>query len=232
MGDYDTLDGHVLIVDPVPAYKALYERDFLPRRDGPLTDAGFDELGLVSAIADDLTEFFLRENCSAEPYADDPKQVLLSFESSHDRYRSCEHDLLKMLAPWVGDFDGAPCSILVEDYGDQHLLCYVEGAVLEQEERRVWTPDPEPHRHPMPGDHLPDGTVVVASVVYSDTQVEGTPPDRFDITLLRLMPEEPYFEVGVWDCRLPGTPVPIGDPERHENIVHAVRCFEQLGGDV
>jgi hypothetical protein len=59
MGDYDTLDGHVLIVDPVPAYKALYERDFLPRRDGPLTEAGFDELGLVMAIADDLTEFFL-----------------------------------------------------------------------------------------------------------------------------------------------------------------------------
>lgn len=236
MGDYDTLDGHVLIVDPVPAYKALYERDFLPRRDGPLTEAGFDELGLVMAIADDLTEFFLRENCSAEPFSDDPTQVLLSFESSHDRYRSCEHVLLKTLAPWVGDFNGRPSSVLVEDYGDQHFLVFVDGAVLEQDERRIWEPEPAPHQQPAPGDHLSDGTVVIASVLFADEAdagVDGSPPDRFEVTLLRLMPDEPIYEVGTWDCRLPGERVPVSEPERFDNIVLAVRSYEQdYGGDI
>lgn len=93
-----------------------------------------------------------------------------------------------------------------------------------------------PHgKIPLPGQTVA-GHLVMASVLYSDVPLAelGYEP-RFEVLLLRLMPEPPYFEVGVWDLR--GEPVPahvasVEHLERHMNIVHAIQSYEENGGDV
>lgn len=82
---------------------------------------------------------------------------------------------------------------------------------------------------PLPN-QLVGGRPVVASVVYSDVPLDGITP-RFEVLLLRLMAEPPYFEVGTWDMLTP-SPTPIGDQKRYRNIVFAVRAYESMGGDV
>lgn len=88
----------------------------------------------------------------------------------------------------------------------------------------------EPAKFPMPGDQILGGTVV-ASVWYNEDDYEWPLA-----TVLLLMPEAPYYRVGVvwldpdhyrWN----------GDPAIHRNIVPAVDGDEMapgyadLGGD-
>ena len=137
-----------------------------------------------------------------------------------------EDAVLDVLAPFVstGEIHGE------DEEGEVWRYSFADRKVFTASPVLIWPPAPEPYRIPLPGD-LVAGRPVIASVMFSDVQVEDTPPDRFDVLLLRLMPETPYFEVGVWDCRAAGEPTPHHQA-RHENIVAAVRDYEQSGGDI
>jgi hypothetical protein len=78
--------------------------------------------------------------------------------------------------------------------------------------------------HPQPGQTL-NGGRVVASVVYCDCE------PRYEVLVLRLLPEPPFYEVGTWDCRT-AVPVPMGDDVRFFNIVEATDHYQDCGGDI
>lgn len=78
---------------------------------------------------------------------------------------------------------------------------------------------------PMPNDKLREYTVV-ASVHYSEAETTGLESDY--ATVLLLAETTPFFAVAIVSC----TPEAHFDYfQVHENIVPAVRDYEQNGGD-
>lgn len=84
---------------------------------------------------------------------------------------------------------------------------------------------PTPIDYPMPGTMI-DGATVVASVWYREADAE-VPFDL--VTVLRLHAATPYFSVGVYNLTLGSWDGEVYWTFR--NIVPAVECYKDMGGD-